>query len=76
MLPRSDVQWLDAGLTVAEALRSRLAAWRAHSWYPVCRLAGRRGGVVSVARLLELGPDACRHDRSPRAARRCLCRRR
>ncbi|MFO1245067.1 MAG: hemolysin family protein [Ramlibacter sp.] len=56
MLPRSDVQWLDAGLTVAECLQQagRLGA---HSWYPVCRGSlDDVVGVVSVARLLELGP--------------------
>ncbi len=58
MLPRSDVQWLDAGLPVAQAL---LQAGRggAHSWYPVCRGSlDDVVGVVSVARLLELGPAA------------------
>jgi putative hemolysin len=58
MLPRSDVEWLDADLTIAQCL---LQAGRggAHSWYPVCR--GSLDdvlGVVSVARLLELGPAA------------------
>ena len=58
MVPRSDVQWLDAGLPVAQAL---LQAGRggAHSWYPVCRGSlDDVVGVVSVARLLELGPAA------------------
>ncbi|MGE0333417.1 MAG: hemolysin family protein [Ramlibacter sp.] len=58
MLPRSDVEWLDADLSIAQCL---LQAGRggAHSWYPVCR--GSLDdvlGVVSVARLLELGPEA------------------
>lgn len=58
MLPRSDVEWLDANLSIAQCL---LQAGRggAHSWYPVCR--GSLDdvlGVVSVARLLELGPEA------------------
>lgn len=58
MLPRSDVEWLDADLSIAQCL---LQAGRAgaHSWYPVCR--GSLDdvlGVVSVARLLELGPAA------------------
>ncbi len=57
MLPRSDVEWLDADLSIAQCL---LQAGRggAHSWYPVCR--GSLDdvlGVVSVARLLELGPQ-------------------
>lgn len=57
MVPRSDLQWLDAGLTVAECLR-QVGRDGAHSWYPVCR--GSLDdvlGVVSVARLLSLGTD-------------------
>jgi putative hemolysin len=59
MVPRGDVCWLDASLTVAEGLR-RAASGReqgAHSWYPVCRGSlDDVVGLVSVARLLELGP--------------------
>ena len=57
MVPRADVQWLDASATVAESLARVGAAGRdaAHSWYPVCR--GSMDdviGKISVARLLEL----------------------
>lgn len=57
MVPRSDIQWLDAGLTIGECLR-QVGREGAHSWYPVCR--GSLDdvlGVVSVARLLALGPE-------------------
>src|SRR5512133_2643161 len=57
MVPRSDIEWLDAGLTVGECLR-QVGREGAHSWYPVCR--GSLDdvlGVVSVSRLLALGPD-------------------
>ena len=58
MVPRTDVQWLDASGSVAQAL-----AWvgssgpaGAHSWYPVCRGSlDEVMGVISVARLLQLG---------------------
>jgi putative hemolysin len=57
MVPRGDVQWLDAGLTVRDALR-RAGEGEAHSWYPVCRGSlDDVVGVVSVARLIALGPD-------------------
>jgi putative hemolysin len=55
MVPRSDIQWLDASLSVAQCLR-QVGRDGAHSWYPVCR--GSLDdvlGVVSVARLLALG---------------------
>jgi len=55
MVPRSDIEWLDAQLSVAECLAR--AGRDAHSWYPVCR--GSLDdvlGVVSVSRLLALGP--------------------
>lgn len=53
MLPRSDIQWLDASDTVAEAIAK--AGATGHSWYPVCR--GSLDdviGVVNVAKLLAL----------------------
>jgi putative hemolysin len=57
MVPRSDVQWLDASLGIAQALRE-IGEGGAHSWYPVCRGSlDNVLGVVSVARLLALGPD-------------------
>jgi len=58
MLPRADMEWLDASCTVAEALQqaSGAADKVAHSWYPVCRGSlDDVVGVVSVARLLERG---------------------
>jgi putative hemolysin len=55
MVPRSDIEWLDAGLTVAECLRE-VGREGAHSWYPVCRGSLEDVvGVVSVSRLLALG---------------------
>lgn len=61
MVPRADVDWLDASLTVAQCLQHVGAAGErgAHSWYPVCR--GSLDdvlGVVSVGKLLELGVAA------------------
>ncbi len=58
MVPRTDVQWLDASSSVAQSLvwvgHSDHAA--AHSWYPVCRGSlDEVIGVISVARLLQLG---------------------
>ena len=60
MVPRTDVEWLDASNSVAQSLH--LAGNRgekgAHSWYPVCRGSlDDVVGVISVARLLELGVD-------------------
>ncbi len=56
MVPRSDIEWLDASTTVREALR-RAGEGVAHSWYPVCRGSlDDVVGVVSVSRLLSLGP--------------------
>jgi putative hemolysin len=57
MVPRSDIKWLDAGSTIGECLR-QVGRDGAHSWYPVCRGSlDDVVGVVSVARLLALGPD-------------------
>lgn len=56
MVPRSDIQWLDATLSVRESLQ-RAGAGDAHSWYPVCRGSlDDVVGLVSVAKLLSLGP--------------------
>jgi putative hemolysin len=56
MVPRSDVGWLDAALSVRDALK-RAGEGEAHSWYPVCRGSlDDVVGLVSVARLLSLGP--------------------
>ncbi len=58
MVPRSDVDWLEAGSSVADGLREA-ASGRAHSWYPVCRGSlDEVVGVISLARLLELGAEA------------------
>ena len=57
MVPRSDVQWLDASLSVREALK-RAGEGEAHSWYPVARGSlDDVVGVVSVSRLISLGPQ-------------------
>lgn len=61
MVPRSDVHWLDSSLTIAQALQMASAGsdHGAHSWYPVCRGSlDDVVGLISVARLLELGVDA------------------
>lgn len=58
MLPRVDVEWLDAETTVAQALSQASASGGkgAHSWYPVCKGSlDEVVGIVSVARLLERG---------------------
>jgi putative hemolysin len=61
MVPRADVEWLDATSTVAQSLTLAGTGGRtgAHSWYPVCRGSlDDVVGVISIARLLELGIDA------------------
>ena len=53
MLPRSDIEWLDASDTVAQAIEK--AGATGHSWYPVCRGSlDDVVGVVNVAKLLAL----------------------
>ncbi len=50
MVPRSDIKWLDAQDTIAEAVTK---AWASgHSWYPVCR--GGLDDVLGVVHLPEL----------------------
>jgi putative hemolysin len=57
MVPRSDIEWLDAGMTVGDCLRE-VGREGAHSWYPVCRGSlDDVVGVVSVSKLLALGAD-------------------
>jgi len=60
MVPRADIEWLAAGVTVAEALQKVSAASAqdlVHSWYPVCRNSlDDVVGVISVSHLLRLGP--------------------
>ena len=53
MLPRSEIEWLDAADTLAQAIEK--AGATGHSWYPVCR-GGLDDvvGVVNTARLLAL----------------------
>ena len=58
MLPRDDIDWLDADASVEMALQqaSGVTGRTPHSWYPVCRGSlDDVVGVVSVARLLERG---------------------
>lgn len=60
MVPRTDMQWLDASYTVAQCLHmaSNGGDKGSHSWYPVCRGSlDDVVGVISVGRLLELGSD-------------------
>ncbi|RZI77049.1 MAG: HlyC/CorC family transporter [Variovorax sp.] len=61
MIPRADIEWLDASDTVAQALQKVAAAGAlnlVHSWYPVCRNSlDDVVGVISVAKLLQLGPQ-------------------
>ena len=60
MVPRTDVQWLDASSSVAQSLTwvGSSGPAGAHSWYPVCRGSlDEVIGVISVARLLQLGPQ-------------------
>ncbi|GAC1601316.1 MAG: hemolysin family protein [Ramlibacter sp.] len=55
MVPRSDIDWLEASQSVAECIR-QAGAGGSHSWYPVCRASlDDVVGVVSVAQLLRLG---------------------
>ncbi len=57
MVPRSDIDWLEAGQSVAQCLR-QAGHEGSHSWYPVCRGSlDDVVGVISVARLLHLGQD-------------------
>ncbi|NKE67146.1 HlyC/CorC family transporter [Ramlibacter sp. RBP-2] len=57
MVPRSDIEWLEGQQTIGECLRE-VGREGAHSWYPVCRGSlDDVVGVVSVSRLLALGPD-------------------
>ncbi|MEK9803293.1 MAG: hemolysin family protein [Curvibacter sp.] len=61
MVPRADIDWLDASLTVAQCLQhvGRAGQAGAHSWYPVCRGSlDEVLGLISVGQLLGLGPQA------------------
>jgi putative hemolysin len=61
MVPRADIEWLDASLTIAQSLGKVSEAGarnQIHSWYPVCRNSlDDVVGVTSVAHLLKLGPQ-------------------
>ncbi len=60
MVPRTDVEWLDASSSVAQGLQRAGSGGEkgAHSWYPVCRGSlDDVVGVISVGRMLELGVD-------------------
>lgn len=66
MLPRGDIEWLDAADTVAQAIDK--AGSTGHSWYPVCR--GNLDdvvGVVNVAKLLALRGQIQQQPSSPDA---------
>jgi putative hemolysin len=59
MVPRADIEWMQASFTVAQALEQVVAAAaqdKVHSWYPVCRHSlDHVVGVIGVAQLLQLG---------------------
>jgi putative hemolysin len=58
MVPRSDIEWLEAGAAIAQCV-AEIGRNGAHSWYPVCRGSlDDVVGVVSVAKLLSLGAAA------------------
>jgi putative hemolysin len=72
MIPRADIEWLEAGFTVARSLQQVSAAGAlnlVHSWYPVCRQSlDDVVGVISVAQLLTLGtahPETIEHAVQP-----------
>ena len=61
MVPRAEVDWLNADDSVAQGLQQVGAngAERAHSWYPVCRGSlDDVVGKISVAHMLELGANS------------------
>ena len=61
MVPRADVDWLEASHTVAQILAAVGEEGRkgVHSWYPVCRGSlDDVTGKISIAHLLKLGVDA------------------
>ena len=61
MLPRADIEWLEASRTVADSLAAMQATATAeapkfHSWYPVCRGSlDEVIGTISLGKLLQLG---------------------
>ena len=53
MVPRADIEWLEAGETVRQAMIS--AQLRNHSWFPVCKESlDEVMGVIRLADLLDL----------------------
>jgi putative hemolysin len=54
MVPRSEIEWLDASDSVAQAIAK--AASTGHSWYPVCR--GGLDEVVGVVKIADLLPGS------------------
>jgi putative hemolysin len=57
MVPRSDIEWLDASLTPSACI-DRVASGEPHSWFPVCRGSlDDVVGIVSVAQLLARRDD-------------------
>jgi putative hemolysin len=61
MLPRAEVDWLDAASTVTHSLHrvGTGGAGKVHSWYPVCRGSMEDVvGKISLAHMLELGVHA------------------
>ena len=58
MVPRSDIEWLDAKMPVAQAL-AHVGAEGAHSWYPVCRGSlDDVVGAISISQLLRVPPGS------------------
>ena len=58
MVPRGEIEWMDADLTVAQALEyvAHQGESGVHSWYPVCNGSlDDVVGIISVSRLIELG---------------------
>ncbi|MBU0588995.1 MAG: hemolysin family protein [Gammaproteobacteria bacterium] len=60
MVPRSDIEWLDASNSVAQSLQQagQGDGHETHSWYPVCRGSLEDVvGIISVGKLLALGSE-------------------
>ena len=61
MVPRADVHWLDADMTVAQALVAAADGQEmgGHSWYPVCKGSlDEVVGIISVSTLLAMGKNS------------------
>ncbi|MBY4598196.1 hemolysin family protein [Ottowia caeni] len=71
MVPRNNIDWLEGSQSVSQALDYVAAQGEkgAHSWYPVCHNGlDDVVGVISVARLLELGRHSEGHIENHAAA--------